>query len=53
MNAAHEALRAYVKRPSSQPQDSRLYGHLTDELRLALNEYMDLIIEFIMQRPSI
>ena len=52
MNAAHEALRAYVKRPSSQPQDSRLYGHLTDELRLALNEYMDLIIEFIMQRPS-
>ena len=53
MNAAHEALRAYVKRSSSQPQDSRLHDHLTDELRLALNEYMDLIVEFIMQRPSI
>ena len=52
MNAAHEALRAYVKRASSQPQDIKLHGRLADELRLAVNEYMDLIIEFLMQRPS-
>ena len=52
MNAAHEALRAYLKRPSSQPQDIKLYGRLADELRLTVNEYMDLIIEFLMQRPS-
>ena len=52
MNAAHEALRAYVKRPSSQPQDIKLHGRLADELRLAVHEYMDLIIEFLMQRPS-
>ena len=52
MNAAHEALRAYVKRPSSQPQDIKLYDRLADELRLAVHEYMDLFIEFVRQGPS-
>ena len=52
MNAAHKALRAYLERPASKPQDMKLHIQLADKMYCALDEYLRLLIEFEKQQAS-
>jgi hypothetical protein len=45
MNAAHQALLAYVARPQSMPADDALHKRLADEFKHAHREYGRLVAE--------
>lgn len=44
MKAAKEALKTYVERPHSNPQDRDLHRRLADELSNATNDYIKTIL---------
>ena len=52
MTAAHGALRRYIERPASQPQDIKLHIQLADKAYCAHDEYLRHLIEFDKEQES-
>lgn len=52
MNRARTVLRAYVERPAGAPVDILHHRHLAEQLKVATDEYVRLVLELQVETSS-